>query len=314
MIVTDCDKKLVSFTSPAAKVKQIEIKLDNISRLNALAVDPKGATIIIAELSDGITLVDVDSQSIIKRLAVGSVNCVCWSESGMYIASGSISGHIITIDSSTFTIIKKSNSHTKSVNSVAFSPSSRFLVSGSEDSTIIVHKSPELSKIKILKGHIGFIYSAVFLSENQLISGGDDKCLHVWNVQSGEVAKVIKEDLASSIYSISVSPGGKYFLCEGASYSLHVFEVNSLRLTKTVVKLPGSICSLSFISDTTVIAGVMNSGILAIDITTGVISIIANSLVYAYPAGVAYRNTIPDNMVSVYRNTLTIIIVSTGRN
>ena len=138
--------------------------------------------------------------------------------------------------------------------------------------------------------------------------------LHVWNVQSGEEVKVIKEDFASSIYSISVSPGGKYFLCEGANYSLHVFEVNSLRLTKTVVKLPGSICSLSFISDTTVIAGVMNSGILAIDITTGVISIIANSLVYAYPAGVAYRNTIPDNMVSVYRNTLTIIMVSTDLN
>ena len=298
IIVSDCEKRVISFVCPSGIIKHTEIKLDNISPLKSLAMAPNGSTMVIAELSDGLTLVDIDSQSIIKRLAVGSVNCVSWSGNGQYISSGSISGHVITIDASTFSIIKKANSHAKSVTAVVFSPSSRVLVSASEDCSLVVHKAPELSKLKVLRGHVGSINCAAFLTENQLISGGKDKALHVWNVLSGETIKVIKEEFAASINCISVSPDGKYFLCEGNNQVSFVFESHSLNIAKRLSKMPENITSMAFIDNDTVILGVNSSELVAVQIQTCTLRKVAESLVYTRPTGVMLRNSIPDNLVS----------------
>ncbi|HWW77143.1 MAG TPA: WD40 repeat domain-containing protein, partial [Pyrinomonadaceae bacterium] len=87
-------------------------------------------------------------------------------------------------------------------------------------------------------GHTRFVKDVVFTADGrQLVSGGDDKVIRVWDVAAGKTVRTIRGQLGpgaeGTIYALALSPDNKYLAVggifpgapdEGFAIRLHDFE------------------------------------------------------------------------------------------
>lgn len=108
-----------------------------------------------------------------------TVNHVCFSPNGRFLASASFDNSVKLWDGRTGKFIANLRGHVASVYRVAWSSDSRMLASASKDSTIKLWNL-QTFKIKVdLPGHEDEVYCVDFLAD-KLASGGRDRTLKIW--------------------------------------------------------------------------------------------------------------------------------------
>jgi len=168
----------------------------------------------------------------------GCVNCLRWSTSGKYLASGGDDKNVIiwalsrkTGSSTVFgtggTVVNIENwkclhvlrGHLGDVLDIAWSPDDSYIATGSVDNSIIVwnaQKFPEI--VHTIKGHHGLVKGVVFDPVGKyMASQSDDKTLCIWNMSDWSLEKKITEPFLESsgtthALRLNWSPDGQYIV------------------------------------------------------------------------------------------------------
>ncbi|MCL2116097.1 MAG: DUF4062 domain-containing protein [Methanobrevibacter sp.] len=159
-----------------------------------------------------------------------SVNSVCFSPDGKYIASGS-RDYTVRVwnrekpDESP----KILTGHTGSVTSVCFSPDGKYIASGSEDKTVRVWnpEKPDESP-QILTGHTRSVNSVCFSPDGKYIaSGSEDKTVRVWNLENPDESPQILKGHTSDVFSVCFSPDGRYIVSGSGDITVRVWNLEN---------------------------------------------------------------------------------------
>ncbi len=189
--------------------------------------------------------------SVTISLELGEVESVVFSPDGEFIASGHRSADIALWDVSSGALLRVLDGHTSGVGAIAFA-SEGLLASASLDDSIRLWDTSTGQGIRELTGHPDGARAVVFEPDGRhLISGGNDRLVRRWNVESGaEVGKPGKH--AQPICAIAIASTG---LIATASVSKAIklwSEHGSERHLIESLKSPPY--SLAFSSDSKVLA------------------------------------------------------------
>lgn len=95
-------------------------------------------------------------------------------------------------DSKTRKILATFGSHDGPIDDVAFSPDNSKVILASRDKTLSLYDVKGKTLLKSFEGHLGAVCSVNFSADGkQLISSSTDKTSRTWNVESGEVEKLL---------------------------------------------------------------------------------------------------------------------------
>jgi WD40 repeat protein len=164
---------------------------------------------------------------------------------GKIIAIGSADKTIRLWDTSTGELLKTLIGHKNWVRAVAFNPEDGlFLASGSADATIKIWRATnqeqaslgDYQEFKTLIGHTDRIWSLSFspkVLDNtpKLASGGEDKTIRVWNINTEECR--IFNGHSKRVLTVSFSPDGNYLLSASEDQTAKLWEVSTGRCLKT---------------------------------------------------------------------------------
>ncbi|MCX7665212.1 MAG: hypothetical protein N2112_06680 [Gemmataceae bacterium] len=93
-------------------------------------------------------------------------------------------------------------------------------------------KTETMERVHLLKGHEGVIEALVFSEDGtQLVSGGDDTSIRLWNVADGKAGIILnpdyktdKEGSYKQVSSLSISKDGKFILSGDAGGNIRVWD------------------------------------------------------------------------------------------
>ncbi len=109
--------------------------------------------------------------------------------------------------------------------------------------------------LKTLTGHTNGICGVAFTPDGKyVVSGGYDKTVIVWDVNSGAKVKSWKTD--ALINALSVSPDGKYVAIGDSKYKLSLWDINSAECEKILASATGSVFRIDFSRDSKYIASI----------------------------------------------------------
>lgn len=166
------------------------------------------------------------------------VNCVRWSYSGKYLASGGddklvmvwtfakspsggnpVFGGKGKINMETWRCVSTLRGHQGDVLDMAWSPHDVWLATCSVDNTVIVWDAAKLPEIvAVLKGHTGLVKGVTWDPVGKYLSSqSDDKSLRIWRTVDWQQEAVIKkpfEDCGGTtlVLRLSWSPDGQYLV------------------------------------------------------------------------------------------------------
>lgn len=135
-----------------------------------------------------------------------AVNNVAYSYDGHYIASCSDDKTIKlwSTDMTTKIPIKTMTGHTAPVLSVIYSFDSKLLASCDEAGYIFIWQMPQGTLLRKIKAHDDLVQDCSFAEDNKtLVSGGLDKKLKLWNVETGE--NIYTREINSEIWSVDLT-------------------------------------------------------------------------------------------------------------
>ncbi|PSN56592.1 Protein HIRA [Blattella germanica] len=148
------------------------------------------------------------------------VNCVRWSFSGIFLASGGDDKLVMIWKISKYASVKVNveqwrctttlRGHDGDVLDMAWSPHDAWLATCSVDNTVIVwnaHKMPEM--VAVLKGHSGLVKGVAWDPVGKYIaSQSDDKSLRIWRTTDWQQDAVITEPFEEYLVSAHAMNGG----------------------------------------------------------------------------------------------------------
>jgi len=190
---------------------------------------------------------DEEDENVPKMLCLldnhsGCVNCLRWSNSGRYLASGADDKCIMiwqlgrgfgssTVFGSGGTIVNIEHwrcvhslrGHTGDILDIAWSPDDRYLASGSVDNTVIIwnaEKFPGL--IMTLKGHQGLVKGVTWDPVGKYFaSQSDDKTLKIWRISDWKLEATVSDPFeecggTTHVLRLNWSPDGQYVVSSHA--------------------------------------------------------------------------------------------------
>lgn len=166
------------------------------------------------------------------------VNCVRWSNSGKYLASGSDdkiimiwsltkypnSGNIVfgtknIVNIETWKCMFTLRSHSGDVLDLAWSPHDSYLASCSVDNTIIIWDAQKFPTVlKVLSGHTGLVKGVSWDPIGKYLSSqSDDKSLRIWRISDWKTDTIITTPFKecggnTAVLRHSWSPDGQYLV------------------------------------------------------------------------------------------------------
>lgn len=122
----------------------------------------------------------------------------------------------------------------------------------------------------------------MFITNDQVATASDDRSIIIWNVKpDGMAIKTIKAH-TNKIYSLAVSPNATKLTSGGYDNEIIVYDVASFDV-KCRAKCSGPVRSLCYYDSSTILAGIDNSEMIAIDDRTGYTKMIYEG-VYTWPS------------------------------
>ena len=233
-----------------------------------VAVAPAGDRVAVALEDNHTLLLASDTFKKVRTLSSGDTMTVAFSPDGKYIAAGGSDDVVYLYNAVNLSIITKGEGCESNIWALAFSPSSQFIASGTTtDNMIILWSVPDMVGVKALQGHNACVFSIVYLTENRVASVGDDGGLHVWDADSlVELHSSVEH--TEAVGSISVSQDGAHFATGSHDNNVKIFDAKTYLNIKTI-KMADQVKSVCFIDMNTVLVGVYNRELVAVDIHSG---------------------------------------------
>lgn len=194
-----------------------------------------GNKIRLWELKSGSSLGTFDGHT-------NSVQSLCLDPSGDRLLSGSEDHSLRLWNIPTATCIREFHGHREAVQTVAFSPDGRYALSGAcaaigagEDHSIRIWDLDSGECLRVLDGHAGNnslglpeagVRSAYFSADGrQILSGGDDGCVRLWDVATGKCLRDFSAHGDQGVQSLDWSPDGRYALTGSWDATVKLWDV-----------------------------------------------------------------------------------------
>ena len=173
--------------------------------------------------------------------------------------------------------------HTWGIHSMALSPDGDILASGSEDMTIRLWDMHTGEHKKTLNGHTHRVYSVAFSPDGKtLASGGDDNTIRLWSVDTGGTERILTghagefegvdngPSSVEGVKSVAFSPDGKTLASGGGDNVIHLWDIDTGEINRTLIGHTHWVFSLAFSPDgKTLASGGVDSVINLWDAHTG---------------------------------------------
>jgi len=184
-----------------------------------------------------------------------SIQSMCYSPDGAYIASASRDKTIKIWEVETGRLLRTLTEHTDAVNSVAYSPDGAYLASGSWDCTVKIWEVETGNCIKTLTEHTSAVNSVAYSSDGRyLASGGSwDKTIKLWDVASEICIKTFVGH-TDSVHSVAYSPDGRYLASGSDDSTIKIWDVASGECLKTLYGHMSDVNSICYSPDGTYLA------------------------------------------------------------
>ncbi|MDJ0589135.1 MAG: NB-ARC domain-containing protein [Pleurocapsa sp. MO_226.B13] len=241
----------------------------------SVAFSPDGQLVASGSHDRTVRLWDVDTGQCLKTLT-GHTNwiwSVAFSPDRQSLASGSEDRTVRLWDVDTGQCLKILEGHTHRVWSVAFSPNNKILASGGEDQTVRFWEAnrggAELSHaggsvkplqfisgqcLRTLQGYARQVWGVAFSPDGQfLASGGDEKFIRLWQVETGTCCKTLAGH-THRVSSVDWSPDGATLVSGGEDRTVRLWNVQTGQCLKTLSGHTKQIWSVTFSPDGTIIA------------------------------------------------------------
>lgn len=178
---------------------------------------------------------NVDTQSMIQaplRSHKSAVLCVQFDDSSGedVIISGSTDCSFIVWRFSTDEVLRRATSaHDESILSLCFD--GVHLVTGSKDRVVKIwnrreiqrddHTIPAYSELHRLEGHIAAV-NVVKIHENTVVSGGGDRTIHIWNIETGQKVRTLT-DHTKGIACLQYN--GRFIVSGSSDNTVRIFDL-----------------------------------------------------------------------------------------
>jgi WD40 repeat protein len=196
-IVASPDKKHICTTGGDGLLNIVQC--DNFQTLQRLRLtENKLRTIVfhpvepiaLAGCGDG-TIVHIDTSSwqLIQRIGAHapgfSVNCICFSPDGKHFLTGSRDAHLHLYESESLKLLTSIPAHNYAIYAIFFDPSGHYFATASRDKTVKLWDYKTMQVVARLegndgKGHINSVNTLLWFPGGQLLSGGDDRAIQLW--------------------------------------------------------------------------------------------------------------------------------------
>lgn len=261
------------------------IKIWNIDDLSAPEKSLSGHNAPIRSIrfnNDGTLMASysLDSESILwdlssdsqKKINAGYTQQIALSSDGKFLAVGGEDEITIEIkNTETLETEIILDDHFDAVICVDFSGTSQQLVSGSIDGEI---KIWNINDSRVLRNLTGVVQSVtgckILANENQIITSNNDNYVRFWNMVDGSTPEVVATDIGS-IFSIAVSPDGKYVAAGGEGFegnTISIIEYETLE-HRIIQGHMGIVTSVEFSYDSQHIISAASDTVKIFDVKSG---------------------------------------------
>jgi WD40 repeat protein len=142
--------------------------------------------------------------------------------------------------------------HTAPVKTLSFSSDGKMLVSGSDDKTIKIWNLQNRELIRTINGHTEPVRAVAFSPDAKILaSGSNDYNIKLWDTDTGRLVHEFRGN--AKISTLAFSPNGKY-LASGSDKTINVWNVETLRLTRSLEGHTGEVTAVSFSPDGMILA------------------------------------------------------------
>ncbi|MFN6516637.1 MAG: protein kinase domain-containing protein [Nostoc sp. CreGUA01] len=224
--------------------------------IKSVAFSPDGKILASASDDKTVKLWQFDTLTEISTLLGHShaVKSVVFSPDGQILASGSWDKTIKLWNLNTGLQICTLTGHQLQVNSVAFSPQGQILASASYDRTIRLWQiscqtefknCPCYTLLGILSGHAWAVLTVAFSPDGKILAtGGDDKTIKLWDVNTGQLISTLSGH-SWSVVSVAFTADGKTLISASWDKTVKLWRVST---AQEIVTLSGHTDSVSAIA------------------------------------------------------------------
>ncbi len=195
------------------------------SPVNVLAFSPDGTTLASGGEDRKIRLWDSTTGELRKVLDghTDRIHALAWHPGARILAAAGWDTMARIWDTFTGEPIILLNGHAEVVSAAVFSPDGRWLVTADSDHLIWVWDHAAGKPIHRLRGHAGEISSLVFAPDGKLLSGGEDRRVLRWDVQSGQSLTGVAEPVSDAA-RLAIRPDGQQLAFVNGSRCLWIWN------------------------------------------------------------------------------------------
>ena len=157
------------------------------------------------------------------------VMSVTVTPNGRFAISGAEDNTLRVWDLETWGLVETLKGHTYHIVSITVTPDSRFAISGSHMELIVWDLETRRIVRELSRGHtwvhIGFNSVTVTPDGRFAISGSIDKTLKVWDLETGELVRVL-EGHTDYVMSVTVTPDGRFAISGSKDKTLKVWDLS----------------------------------------------------------------------------------------
>lgn len=182
--------------------------------------------------ANAVGLVDIyESRSLRRSRSIkahdGVICRVILSEDGRRIATGGADGFVKVWDRASGNLLQTFQAHADPIFGLAFAPDEKRLASGSVDGLVKVYDLISKKEIFVGRGHQGHVHAVLWTGVDTLISAGDDKVLHLWNVSAKAKVGALTGH-TNTVFNLALRPDGNQLASVDGDGTLILWDMAAL--------------------------------------------------------------------------------------
>jgi WD40 repeat protein len=236
-LVSGADDKTARFWS-ADSGALVHLLTGHREALTAVDVSSNGLYLITSSMDASVKLWDIRSGIELANLYVGSAATSCkFSHDASLILAGTLDSTIHLFDMRTFQELYVMRSHRLGIRAIVFSKDSTRIMSGGSDGLVMMWNLVEAYEEKsgkfinapnsTFQGHTQGVRALTWnpRNANQVVSGGDDNKIIVWNLAEENITRKLIGHSAP-VLSLCFTPSGAYCISSSHDSSLIIWDPN----------------------------------------------------------------------------------------